>query len=110
MVPSGLPSQSTGTDGPALQGIMPWAASIGHPARLSLCLRITRHFESLQNRQHPPRPTGSPPPPWRQGGAVGEAVSAFSGPLGVESGVPPKAIFRDENRDPPGQEALSGRS
>ena len=107
MVPSGLPSQSTGTDGPALQGILPWAASIGHPARLSLCLRITRHFESPRNRHHPPRRLR--PTLRRQRGGFGRRF-LFFGAFGSRVRVPPAAIFRDENRRPMGQEAPSGWS
>ena len=77
MVPAGLPSKNGAPDGPALQGILPWAASIGHPARLSLGLRFTRHFESPRNRRHPPRRLR--PTLRRQRGGFGEAVSDFRG-------------------------------
>ena len=88
MVPLGLPSQSTSTDGPALQGILPWAASIGHPARLSLGLRFTRHFESPRNRRHPPRRLR--PAPWRQRGGFGEVVSDFRGIWQPSEGFRPR--------------------
>ncbi len=37
-------------------------------------------------------------------------MCSFSRPLSAEGGIPPAAIFRDENRGPNGQEARPGRS
>ena len=125
MVPAGLPSQSTGTDGPALQHILCWAASIGLPARLSLCPRITRHLEAkasytpptaLDSRFCPDCPArkrahtciclSTPSPPGQEVGGVPRLFVH----LGAERRVPPAAIFRDENREPMGQEVPSARS